>query len=249
MKISLITATFNNANTIEETINSVRSQDIENFEYIIIDGGSKDETLEIINQYKDVVTTLISEPDNGIYDALNKGIKNATGDIIGFLHSGDYFANNMVLNEIQTYFEKQYIDFLYGDLQYITSDIPPKILRYWKSGYFKFSNLKKGWMPPHPTVYFKNVLIDDVGSFNTLYTISADYDWIIRCLTLPKIKVAYIPKVLIKMTIGGKSNKSLINIIKKSCEDYKIIKNNKIGGFFTLIFKNTTKIIQFFKHK
>jgi glycosyltransferase len=249
MKISLITATYNSVNSIEDTINSVKSQDVENLEYIIIDGASTDGTLEIINQHKDVVTKLISEPDNGIYDALNKGIKNATGDIIGFLHSDDYFANNKILNEIQTTFEKRQNDFLYGDLQYITSDNPPKILRYWKSGDFKFSNLKKGWMPPHPTIYFKKNLIDKIGFFDTSYSISADYDWIIRCLTLPEVKVAYIPKVLINMTTGGQSNKSLKNIIKKSREDYKIIRKHRIGGLYALLLKNITKIIQFFKHK
>jgi glycosyltransferase len=246
MKISLITATYNSVNTIKETINSVREQNIENIEYIIIDGVSTDGTLDIINQNKDLVTKLISEPDNGIYDALNKGIKNATGDIIGFIHSDDYFANNMVLNEIQTVFEKRQIDFLYGDLQYITSDIPPKILRHWKSGDFKSSNLKRGWMPPHPTVYFKKSLIDKIGFFNTSYSISADYDWMLRCLILTDINVAYIPKVLIKMTTGGQSNKSLKNIIKKSREDYKIIRKNKIGGIYTLKKKNISKIVQFF---
>ena len=249
MKLSLITASYNSAKTINETISSVRRQDVDNLEYIIIDGGSTDGTLEIINQNKDIVSILISEPDNGIYDALNKGIKNSSGDIIGFLHSDDYFADNKILNEVKTVFEKQKIDFLYGDLQYITSDNPPKILRYWKSGEFKFSNLKKGWMPPHPTVYFKKNLMGKIDFFDTSYSISADYDWIIRHLTIPEIKVFYLPKVLIKMKTGGKSNNNLKNIIQKSCEDYKIITKNNLGGLYTLLNKNVTKINQFFRHK
>jgi len=246
MRISLITATYNSEKTIAETINSVRCQNVDNLEYIIIDGGSSDSTQEIINQNKEVVTKLISEPDKGIYDALNKGMKIATGEIIGFLHSDDIFADNHVLKEVIDVFEKESVDLLYGDLQYITSDTPLKILRHWQSGEFKHSNLKRGWMPPHPTLYFKRDLIEKTGYFNISYIIAADYDWIIRCLTLPDIKVAYIPKVLIKMRIGGKSNRNLKNIIRKSKEDYKIIRHNKIGGVCTLFLKNFRKVNQFF---
>jgi glycosyltransferase len=246
MKISLITATYNSVDTIAETISSVKRQNFDNLEYIIIDGNSSDGTLDIINQNKDVITKLISEPDNGIYHALNKGMKMASGEIIAFIHSDDLFAENWVLSEINTLFEKQKTDFVYGDLQYITSDSPPKIIRHWRSGEYNSSKLKKGWMPPHPTVYFKRDLIEKIGFFNTSYNISADYDWMVRCLTYPEINVAYIPKVLIKMKTGGKSNRNLKNIIRKSHEDYKIIKQNKIGGFFTLFLKNFNKINQFF---
>ena len=245
MNISLITATYNSVETIADTIDSVRNQNIDNLEYIIIDGNSNDGTLEIIKQNNDVVTKFISESDKGIYDALNKGLKISTGDIIGFLHSDDYYTHNLVLSEIKDIFENQNIDFLYGDLQYVTSDIPPKIFRHWNSGNFILSNLKKGWMPPHPTVYFKKSLIEKIGYFDTSFNISADYDWLIRCLTIPEIKVAYIPKVLIKMKMGGKSNKSIKNILKKSKEDYKIIKKNKIGGIYTIFLKNFCKINQF----
>lgn len=246
MKISLITATFNSVNTITATIDSVRSQDVDNLEYIIIDGGSSDGTLEIINQNKDVISKLRSESDKGIYFALNKGIEMASGEIVGFLHSDDIFADNQILKEVITMFEKESVDLLYGDLQYITTDSPPRVLRYWKSGIFQHSNLKKGWMPPHPTVYFKKDLIGKTGFFNTSYNISADYDWIVRSLSLPEIKVAYLPKVLVKMRTGGKSNRSLKNIIQKSREDYKIIRHNKIGGIFTLLLKNIGKVGQFF---
>lgn len=245
MKISLITATYNSASTISATINSVRNQNIDNLEYIIIDGGSTDGTHEIINQNKDMITKYISEKDAGIYDALNKGMKMASCEIVGFLHSDDIFADNDTLKEIIDVFEKQSVDFIYGDLQYVTAGTPQKILRHWKSNNFSRNNLKKGWMPPHPTVYFKRELIEKIGFFNTSYIISADYDWVIRCLTQQDIKVAYIPKVLVKMRAGGKSNSSLKNIIQKSKEDYKIIRQNKIGNIWTLILKNISKINQF----
>ena len=249
MKLSLITATYNSADIIKNAINSVRNQRIDNLEYIVIDGCSTDGTVEILKENTDVISKWVSEPDKGIYDALNKGLKMASGDIVGFLHSDDNFANNRILKNIIDNFEEQSIDFLYGDLEYITSAEPYKVLRYWKSGNFKPENLKKGWMPPHPTVYFKRELIDKVGGFDTSYTIAADYDWMARCLTTSGLKVAYIPEVLIKMRTGGASNRSLKNIIKKSREDYKIIRRNKIGNFNTLLYKNFGKIGQFFKHE
>ena len=248
MKLSLITATYNSADIIINAISSVKDQKIDDLEYIIIDGGSTDGTLEIIKDNTDIVSKWISEPDKGIYDALNKGLRMASGDIVGFLHSDDNFANSSILQNIIDSFDKQSIDFLYGDLEYITSAEPHKVLRYWKSGNFTSKKLRKGWMPPHPTVYFKRELIEKVGQFDTSYTISADYDWMVRCLTSSEIKVDYIPEVLIKMRTGGASNRSLKNIIKKSREDYKIIRRNKIGGFNTLFYKNFGKIGQFFKH-
>ena len=249
MKLSLITATYNSADIIMNAINSVRNQRIDNLEYIIIDGGSTDGTLEIIKENTDVISKWVSEPDKGIYDALNKGLRMASGDIVGFLHSDDNFANDLILRNIIDNFNKQTIDFLYGDLEYITSAEPCKILRYWKSGGFTQKKLRKGWMPPHPTVYFKRELLAKIGDFDTSYTISADYDWLVRCLTSSEIKVDYIPEVLIKMRTGGASNRSLKNIIKKSSEDYRIIRRNKIGGFNTLFYKNFGKISQFFKHE
>ena len=160
MKLSLITATYNSAETISNAINSVRNQKIDNLEYIVIDGCSTDGTLEILKENADIISKWVSEPDKGIYDALNKGLKMASGEIVGFLHSDDSFANDRILQNIIDVFDMQPIDFLYGDLEYITSAEPYKVLRYWKSGYFTPKNLKKGWMPPHPTVYFKRNLID-----------------------------------------------------------------------------------------
>ena len=247
MKLSLITVTYNSLETLKETINSIRSQKVNGLEYIVIDGGSSDETVQLLKNNGDVVSRWISEPDKGIYDALNKGIYMATGEIVGFLHADDRFASANILSEVISQFCKREIDFLYGDLEYITTSNPHKVLRYWHSGTFSFSLLKRGWMPPHPTVYFKRELIQKTGAFNTSYTIAADYDWMLRCLSLPELKVYYLPKVMVQMRVGGVSNKSLSAIIKKTLEDYRALKSNKIGGFYTLALKNIGKLSQFFK--
>ncbi len=246
MKLSLITVTFNSAKTINDTIGSVRSQANPNIEYIIIDGGSNDGTLDIIKTNSDLITTWISEPDNGIYEALNKGLDIATGEIVGFLHADDIFANTNILNEIISAFENSDADFLYGDLVYITSRHPFNVIRYWQSGPFLKSSLYRGWMPPHPTVYFKRNLLHRTGLFNTQFKIAADYDWLLRCLTIPELKVYYLPKVMVKMRVGGASNKNIYRIIKKTKEDYRAIKSNKVGGIYTLFYKNFGKLNQFF---
>jgi glycosyltransferase len=247
MKLSLITVTFNSAVTLRDTINTVRCQKVEDLEYIVIDGGSSDETLKLLSESEDVVSRWISEPDKGIYDAMNKGVKLATGDVIGFLHADDRFSCDTILKQVIHQFSSGNVDFLYGDLEYISTSQPHKVLRYWQSGVFSTSRLKWGWMPPHPTVYFKKNLLDKIGLFDTTYSIAADYEWMLRCLSQPGLKVFYLPQVMVQMRVGGVSNRSFGGVIKKSREDYRAIKSNNIGGLFTLIFKNLGKVTQFFK--
>lgn len=246
MKLSLITVTYNSAETLKETIQSVRHQEMDDFEYIVVDGNSKDSTTQLLSLNEDIITRWISEPDNGIYDAMNKGLKMATGDIIGFLHADDQLASFNTLKNIISAFSNGEIDLLYGDLLYVQAKNPENTIRYWKSGQFKHGLLKLGWMPPHPTVYFKRNLINKIGFFDTTFKIAADYDWILRCLICKDIKVFYLPKVLVRMRIGGASNKSLKNIYRKTREDYRAIRNNEIGGIATLLIKNISKIPQFF---
>jgi len=247
MKFSIITATYNNQNTIVDAINSVALQTYENIEHILIDGASTDDTLSIINDAKGRISKIISEPDNGIYDALNKGIKNANGDVIVFLHADDIFAENTIIEKAAKLFEEKQPYSIYGDLQYVSKENTDKIIRYWKSGEYSFSKLKKGWMPPHPTFFVKKEMYDKFGLFNTSFKIAADYDIILRFLGKHKISTAYLPEVMIKMRIGGESNKSIKNIILKMREDVKALKKNNIGGFYTLILKNITKIPQLFR--
>ncbi len=247
MKFSIITATYNNETTILNTISSVVSQTYINIEHIIIDGASKDKTLSLIKNNATKILKVISEPDNGIYDALNKGIKNATGDIIVFLHADDIFAKNTIIEDAAKLFTNKQTDSIYGDLQYVSKEDTNKIIRYWKSGEFKFSKLKKGWMPPHPTFFVKKKIYDKLGTFDTSFRIAADYDIILRFLGQNKISTAYLPQVMIKMRIGGESNKSIKNIIKKMQEDVKVLKKNKFGGWYTVFLKNIIKIPQLFK--
>lgn len=246
MKITIITATLNNQKTIEQCLRSVASQTYKDIEHIIIDGKSKDKTLEIVKKFEHI-KIIVSEKDNGIYYALNKGIKLSTGDIIGFLNADDFFASKKVIENIVNTFKTKNAKVVYSDLVYVMPD-GEKIFRYWQAGEFSVKKLKNGWMPPHPTFYAKKQIYNKFGLFNTKYSISADYDLMLRILkTNPKVE--YIPQVTIKMRIGGKSNKSIKLILQKMKEDIDAIRNNKIGGIFTLFKKNFRKLNQFFKNK
>lgn len=247
MKVSIITAVYNNKEHIEDCLKSVIDQDYKNIEYIIIDGGSTDGTLEIVNRYKDSISIVISEPDNGIYDALNKGIRLATGDIIGILHSDDLYANEYVVQKVVKAFIEHHVQGVYGDLVYIDRNNTNKVIRYWKGGEYKLDLLKRGWMSPHPTFFVKKEIYDKYGFFDTTYKIASDYDLILRFLWQHKISIHYIPEVLIKMKMGGISNKRVKHIITKSLEDYRALRSNKVGGILTLFFKNILKIPQFFR--
>lgn len=246
MKISIITAVYNNENTIADAIESVTSQTHDDIEYIIIDGQSTDATLEIINNYRDKIDIFISEPDDGIYDALNKGIANATGDVVCFLHSDDIYAHENVIAKANALFEESGVDSIYGDLVYVKKEDVNHVVRYWKSGSFKHSKLKRGWMPPHPTFFVKREVYQQHGSFDTSFDIAADYDKVLRFLGSHKISTAYLPEVLIKMRLGGASNKSFANLRKKTSEDLRALRKNKIGGRRTVMIKNLSKIPQFF---
>ena len=247
MKISLITAVYNNASGLRSSLESSLGQTHQDVERIVIDGGSTDGTLQVLQDYTSNIDHIVSEPDNGIYDALNKGIQLATGDIIGILHSDDLFAGWNILETIARKFESSSIDLLYGDLCYVSNDNPNEIVRYWRAGAFTQSKLPNGWMPPHPTVYVKRELFDKYGLYDTHYRIAADYDWMLRLLTKQTLDVAYFPEVLVHMRTGGASNRSFKNLWQKSREDYLILRNHQIGGVMTLVKKNTRKLSQFWK--
>lgn len=246
MKISVITAVRNGAETLRECIESVRGQTFP-AEHIMIDGASTDGTLDIIAQYRSGITKVISEPDNGIYDALNRGIRLASGDVIGLLHGDDFYAHDRVLESVADVFEKQNVDSCYGDILYVNKNDTDKVIRYWKSSKYKHGKFKQGWMPPHPTFFVKREIYGKYGLFNTDFRIAADYELMLRFLEKHRISTYYIPEVLIKMRLGGASNKSLKNLFIKSSEDYKAWKvNNLKGGLYTIFLKNFTKIPQFF---
>ncbi|MDY4384038.1 glycosyltransferase family 2 protein [Pectobacterium brasiliense] len=247
MKVSIITATYNSAKTISDTLKSLNAQTYPDIEYIIIDGGSKDNTLSLIKSSCSRVSVIISEPDKGIYDALNKGIFSATGDIVGFLHSDDFFAYPDAVKDIVDAMRESNADAVYGDLNYISSTDNDVIVRKWVSGGFDINKMKLGWMPPHPTFYMKRSCYQRFGSFDLSYRISADYDSLLRYLWIHKITVKYIPKVIINMRVGGMSNRSLSNMIMKTKEDVKAMKSNKLPWLSAVAGKNLSKIPQFFK--
>jgi len=244
LKISLITVAFNAQNTIDRCIQSVLRQKFNNIEYIIIDGGSTDDTIKIIGQYRDKIALMVSEPDNGIYDAMNKGIKMATGDIIGTLNADDYLADDEVLMDVVEAFAQQGNDVLYGDLDFVDKDA--KVVRKWRSGHYKSGIFNWGWMPPHPTFYCKKELFEKFGYYKLDYGSAADYELMLRFIHANNASVFYLDKVMIKMIIGGVSNKSLINRVKASRFDLKAMQNNKIFmPFITLMFKPLRKLMQF----
>lgn len=245
MKISVVTAVFNRAKSVAEAIDSVQLQSWNNVEHIIQDGGSTDGTIEVIQQCAQSNTLIVSEHDGGIYDAINRGIKRATGDIIGLMHSDDVFAHAHVLEKVANAFANPAVGGVYGDLQYVAADDPKRVIRHWRSGEYRPELLVRGWMPPHPTLYLRREIFDRFGLYDTSFCIAADYDAILRYLVKGQIKLAYIPEVLVKMRVGGESNRSLERILLKSREDLRALRNNGVGGLGTLAAKNFSKINQF----
>jgi glycosyltransferase involved in cell wall biosynthesis len=247
VRVTLITATYNSGASIKTCLDSVVSQDYDVFEYLIIDGKSSDETLSIVEDYqkKYFYIKLISEKDEGIYDALNKGVLLATGDIIGFVHSDDLLASKTVISEIVATLKNEKLDGVYGDLEYVRKEDTSKVVRFWKSRSFNSKLLSMGWMPAHPTLFLKKEVYEKHGFFNLSYKISADYDFMLRILKDDSLKFGYLPKVITKMRIGGASNGSIKNIINKTKEDYRAVRSNHIGGWFSILIKNTSKIKQF----
>lgn len=236
MKISIITPTYNSVKTIRRTISSIIDQNYSELEYIVIDGGSTDGTLEIIKSYKNKINfKLISESDRGIFDAMNKGIKLATGDIIGILNSDDFYDNNKVLQNIAEAFNDQKIEAVYGDIIYFGDDVN-KVSRYWKAGKYKESKLNNGWIIPHPSLFLRKTVYDKCGIFNLDFKIAADYEFILRLLKVYKINVKYIHHVFVKMYSGGNSGKNLKQR-KKGWQDLKnawLINNFRVPPFFIL---------------
>jgi glycosyltransferase len=250
MKISIITVTYNSEKTLQNTIDSVLFQTYSDIEYIIVDGKSTDSTLDIIKENEQRFKGRmhwISEPDNGIYDAMNKGIAAASGDIIGILNSDDIFAEETTIEQIVSVFENNKCDVLYGNLIYQNENKP---VRHWESNTFKHSSLHFGWMPPHPTLYCVKGIYDKFGTFDSNFRISADYDLIIRIFKNKNLKSVYLPQTMIIMNQGGISNATLKSKFLKSKEDYKVLKKNKIKlPLTTVFFKNVRKVYQFVRAK
>jgi glycosyltransferase involved in cell wall biosynthesis len=245
LKISLITVSFNAESTIESCIQSVLAQSFKNVEYIIIDGASTDNTLQIIHKYKQRIQILVSEPDKGIYDAMNKGIKMASGDIIGMLNADDFFAYDDALNDIANLFNNHHCDIVFADLDYV--DHQGKVIRKWRSGEYTPGKFNWGWMPPHPTFYCKKELFQQFSYYSLEYGTAADYELMLRFMYKNGVKASYLNKVIIKMKTGGASNKNLNSRVKGLLFDLKAMRNNGIKApLLGLIFKPLRKISQYF---
>jgi len=247
MKISIITVTYNSAKTISDTLQSISSQDYADIEHIIVDGNSQDETLQLVREFTHV-SKVISEKDDGIYHAMNKGITLATGDVIGILNSDDVYAQSDVLSKIANLFADINIKACYGDLQYVKASAIDKVVRSWKSGKFKPSYFYFGWMPPHPTFFVRKEVYEKVGLFNTSLKSAADYELMLRILFKNQFQAAYLPEILVKMRTGGVSNSSLVQRVLANRQDRLAWKINELKPyFFTLYLKPLRKIFQFLK--
>ncbi len=244
MKVSIITIAYNSAETIEDTIRSVVGQDYANIEYIVVDGGSTDSTLDIIKKYEARISQFISEPDRGIYDAMNKGVKMATGELVGILNSDDIYANNQVISDIVKALGER--DSIYADLVYVDRENTEKITRKWISGAYHQGCFLKGWMPPHPTFFLRKSIYDKFGLYNLELKSAADYELMLRMLHKHKISTTYLNKIITKMRVGGQSNVTLSNRLKANKEDRRAWEINGLKpGVFTLIRKPLSKIKQF----
>lgn len=248
MKISIITIAYNSEETIEDTILSVINQTYNDIEYIVVDGGSTDKTLEIIEKYKNQIDIVISEPDKGIYDAMNKGIRTANGELVGILNSDDFYANSSVIENISKNI-KGY-DSIYADLVYVDRVDTNKIIRYWKSGVYKKGAFLKGWMPPHPTFFLRKKIYDRFGTYNLALKSAADYELMLRVLHKENISTTYYPEIITKMRVGGQSNASISNRLKANKEDREAWEINQIDPkFYSLYLKPLRKISQFIRKK
>ncbi|MBK6901354.1 MAG: glycosyltransferase [Saprospirales bacterium] len=245
MKISVITVALNRCDTIRDAIESVLSQTLP-AEHIIVDGGSSDGTLEMVRSYGRKIAQVVSEPDHGIYDAMNKGIRLATGDVVGILNADDFFTNPVVLEKVASVFEEKKVDSVYGDLEYVHPVQTGKVMRTWKSGPFEPRDFLMGWMLPHPTFFVKKCVYDQYGLYLPEFSSAGDYEMMVRLLYKYRISAAYLPEVLVRMRTGGVSNRNLLRRLAANAEDRQAWKVNGIRApFYTTILKPLRKVGQF----
>ncbi len=244
MKISIITPVFNDPR-VARALDSILSQRHEHeLELIVVDAGSTDDTMKILDGYRDSITTLISEPDDGIYDGMNKGVRLATGDIVGILNADDRYADEFVLRDVSETFSDSDTNACYGNLVYVNDN--DEIVRYWKSGGHSAGKWRWGWMPPHPTFFVRRNIYERYGVFDLGFPIAADYELMLRLLFKERVRVKYLDRVLVRMALGGASNGSISNIIKANQEVARAWRRNKLrGGTLVPLLKPASKIIQY----
>lgn len=246
MKVSIVTSCFNRAGTIANSIESVLSQDYADIEYIITDGASTDGTMDVVNRYADRISSIASEPDKGMYEGINKGLRKATGDIVGLLHSDDCFYATDTISRIAHEFERTGADLIYGNGIFVRASDTNYVVRDWVSGGYERQAVAKGWLPLHTTVFVRRNVLESVGYYNEGFKISADTDWLIRCLYESDLKVAYLDDYIVQMKMGGAST-SFKLMKKKWAEDAKIYKSHNLPIYLSLTLKIVSKIPQFTK--
>lgn len=247
MTISIITTTYNSEKTVTDTLECIKQQTHPHVEHIIIDGLSGDSTLDIVRSYPHI-SKIVSEKDKGIYDAMNKGLAVASGEVIGILNSDDIYVHKDVLARIAQIFANENVDVCYADLQYVQQHDLNVVTRTWKSGKFRARSFYRGWMPPHPTVFVRRSVYDKVGNFNLTLKSAADYELMLRIFVKNRFRVHYHPEIIVKMRAGGMSNVSFVNRLRANKEDREAWKINDLTPrFYTLYLKPIRKITQFFK--
>jgi len=247
MKLSIVTPVYNDLR-VGLALDSILSQQLDaELELIVVDGGSTDGTLNLLEKYRDHLAVLVSEPDEGIYDAMNKGIAHATGDVIGILNADDRYYDNLVLNDVAQVFNDPEIDACYGDGVYVDSQ--DRIVRYWKSGPYRPAKFYLGWMPLHPTCFIRKSVYDECGTFDRNYSIAGDYELLLRLILINKISMKSLDRLLVRITIGGRSSKSLINRIKGNIEVFQAWRFSNLSfgyfGYLVPFLKPAQKVFQF----
>lgn len=246
MKISVITVAYNSAATIGDTLDSVANQSYTDVEHLVIDGVSKDATLALVHAYRNPAIRLISEPDRGIYDAMNKGFAASTGEVIGFLNSDDMFADAAVLARVAAAFEDPQVDVCFGDLVYVSHD-NRRIVRYWKSRSFQPGDFARGWCPAHPTFYIRRRALERVGMFDLRFRLAADSEFMMRYLEVAGATAIYLPQVQVRMRLGGATNASVANVVAQNKEIFAALRKNRIpfSPWVFVLRKLANRLVQF----
>ena len=248
MKVTIITCCYNRVNTIRGAIESVLTQDYPNIEYIVIDGASNDGSLEVINEYRDRISVIVSEPDHGMYEAINKGIRLATGDIVALVHSDDFLYDDHVVSDVVKEFERSQADFLYADGLFVDADNTDRVVRNWIGGNYKRGKVKFGWLPLHPTCYIKRSIIELLGQYDETYKMAADTDFLIRYLYEARLQVTYLHRYVVRMRMGGMStDRSRMKAMWK--EDIAIMRKHGFSPVPTKLMKMMWKVPQFISAK
>lgn len=248
-KITVITVCFNSVATIADCLRSVAEQTWPNVERIVIDGASTDGTLDILAPYRAGIAQLVSEPDHGIYDAMNKGLALATGDVVAFLNSDDRYLDPEVLAEVVAQFRAGTFDAVFGDVDFVRSESPDGVIRRFNSGAFRPDRLASGWMPAHPALFVRKAVFDRVGPFKTDYRIAGDFEFIARAFGNGDLRYAYLPRVLVRMRLGGASTSGLRSLIQLNREVLRACRENGIStSMWRLLMKYPAKLLELVRH-